>query len=149
MKAPFLIGRIMLGGFFIYNGINHLKQRDSLSQYAAAKHFPKPDLAVTASGVALIVGGTSIVLGTKPKLGTILVASFLGVVSPAIHAFWKDEDPNERTNDMTHFTKNLALLGATMALMGVDEPWEASVPVGHHRSRLDRVRRVVGKTIAA
>jgi putative oxidoreductase len=148
MKAPFLIGRIILGGFFIYNGINHFKQRESLTQYAAAKHVPKPDLAITASGVALIAGGTSILLGVKPKLGAALVAGFLGGVSPAIHAFWKDEDPNERMNDMVNFSKNIALLGATLALMGVDEPWEASVPIVQP-SRLERVRQIVRKKIAA
>src|ERR1700761_901436 len=130
MKAPFLIGRIILGDFFVYNGINHLKQQKALSQYASAKHVPKPDAAVIASGVAMIAGGTSIVLGVKPKIGALLVAGFLGVVSPVIHDFWKHEDPNQRLNDMVNFSKNLALLGATVALMGVDEPWEASIPLG-------------------
>jgi hypothetical protein len=30
---------------------------------------------------------------------------------------------------MIHFSKNMALLGAAIALMGVDEPWPASVPL--------------------
>jgi len=47
MKAPFLIGRILFGGYFRYNGINHVRNRSSLSQYAGAKNVPKPDLAVT------------------------------------------------------------------------------------------------------
>ena len=34
MKAAFLIGRLVFGGFFLYNGINHLKQRKQLGQYA-------------------------------------------------------------------------------------------------------------------
>jgi hypothetical protein len=33
-------------------------------------------------------------------------------------------------NDMIHFMKNMAMLGAAIALMGVEEPWPASVPVG-------------------
>lgn len=148
MKAPFLIGRIMLGGFFIYNGVNHLKQRKTLTQYAAAKKVPKPDVAVTASGIMLIAGGTSIVLGIKPRLGALLAAGFLGVVSPAMHAFWKDEDPNQRMNDMVHFSKNLALLGATVALAGVEEPWPASVPIAQP-GRMERMRRVARRGVAA
>jgi hypothetical protein len=27
MKAPFVIGRLRFGGFFLYNGINHLRNR--------------------------------------------------------------------------------------------------------------------------
>jgi len=30
MKARFLIGRILFGGFFLYNGINHSSQRDGI-----------------------------------------------------------------------------------------------------------------------
>lgn len=129
MKAAFLIGRMVFGGFFIYNGINHLKERKNLAQYAQAKNVPKPDLAVTASGVALLAGGTSILLGIKPKLGALSIIGFLASVSPAIHDFWRAQDPNQRMSDMTHFGKNLALLGAALALMGVEEPWPASVPV--------------------
>jgi hypothetical protein len=32
-------------------------------------------------------------------------------------------------NDMINFSKNMALLGAALALMGVEEPWPASVPI--------------------
>jgi putative oxidoreductase len=53
MKALFLIGRIVFGGFFLYNGINHFKQKDGLAQYAGAKNVPYPDVAVVAAGAAL------------------------------------------------------------------------------------------------
>jgi len=31
MKAPFLIGRMIFGGYFLYNGINHLKNRHQMA----------------------------------------------------------------------------------------------------------------------
>jgi putative oxidoreductase len=129
MKVPFLLGRLVFGGFFLYNGINHLKQRKSYAQYAEGKNVPKPELAVVGTGIAMIVGGTSILLGIKPKLGTLAILGFLAGVSPTMHDFWRVEDPNQRMNEMTNFTKNLALAGAALALMGVEEPWPASVPV--------------------
>ena len=131
MKAAFLIGRLLFGGFFLYNGINHLKERKSLAQYAQAKNVPLPEAAVTATGAALIAGGASILLGVRPKLGTAAIAGFLAAVSPVMHNFWNIEDPNQRMNEMINFTKNLALLGGAIALMGVAEPWAASVPISH------------------
>jgi hypothetical protein len=47
-----------------------------------------------------------------------------------MHDFWKHEDPQQRQNEMIHFMKNVAMLGGALALMGVEEPWPASVPVG-------------------
>lgn len=130
MKAAFLIGRLVFGGFFLYNGINHLKERKSLGQFAGSKNVPMPEVAVAATGVALIAGGASILLGVKPKLGAAAIAGFLVGVSPVMHNFWSVQDPNQRMNEMVHFSKNMALLGSALALMGMDEPWPASIPVG-------------------
>ena len=127
MKAPFLIGRMLFGGFFLYNGINHLMQRKNMAAYTASKGVPKPEIAVTATAVPLILGGTSMLLGLKPKLGAIAILGFLAGVSPVMHDFWRNEDPNERMNNMASFMKNLALAGGALALLGVEEPWEASV----------------------
>lgn len=135
MKIPFLLGRIVFGGFFLYNGINHFKQRKSMAQYAKVKNVPLADIAVPATGAALIVGGTSILLGVKPRLGALAIIGFLAGVSPAIHDFWKQQDPGQRMNDMTNFGKNMALLGAALALMSVEEPWPASVPVAQPQGR--------------
>jgi putative oxidoreductase len=127
MKAAFLIGRFVFGGFFLYNGINHIKQHKNLSQYAGLKNVPMPEQAVTASGVLLLLGGTSILLGAKPKIGTAAVIAFLAAVSPKMHDFWSQQDLSQRQNEMINFSKNMALLGAAVALMGIDEPWPASV----------------------
>jgi putative oxidoreductase len=145
MKAAFLIGRLVFGGFFLYNGINHLKQVKSLAQYAKAKKVLIPEVAVAATGVTLVAGGASILLGVKPKLGAAAIAGFLAGVSPLMHDFWSIQDPNQRMNEMVNFTKNLALLGAALALMGVEEPWPASVPVG----RQDLTERGYEDLIAA
>jgi len=129
MKAAFLIGRLVFGGFFLYNGINHLKERKSLAQYAQTKNVPLADAVVATTGVVLMAGGASILLGVKPKLGTAAIAGFLAGVSPVMHNFWSVEEPSQRMNEMINFSKNMALLGSALALMGIDEPWPVSVPI--------------------
>lgn len=148
MKAPFLLGRLFLGGFFLYNGINHLVNRDQLAQFTAAKGLPNAKAGVIATGAMLTIGGTSIVLGVKPKLGTAAIMAFLAGISPVMHDFWRRQDPSQRANEMAHFAKNIALLGAALALMGVDEPWSASVPVAQP-SPLQRLTKVARRTVAA
>ena len=125
MKAASVLGRLLFGGFFLYNGINHLKQHQGLAQYAGAKNVPNPDAAVTVSGVAILVGGLSLVLGVKPRLGILPIAAFLAVVSPMMHDFW-NADPQAKQNEMINFSKNIALLGAALMLSGVEE-WPASI----------------------
>ncbi|MGH9581414.1 MAG: DoxX family protein [Bryobacteraceae bacterium] len=126
MKAAFVIGRLIFGGFFIYSGINHFKKQNGLAQYAAAKNLPQPEAAVMGSGVALIVGGASVIFGLRPKIGAAAIIAFLASASPLFHDFWNAKDPSARQAEMINFMKNLALLGAALALAGIEE-WPVSI----------------------
>jgi len=106
-----------------------------------------PEAAVTVSGALLTLGGASILLGVKPKVGAAAIVGFLAGVSPVTHEFWRVEDPNQRMNDMINFGKNIALGGA-LALMAIEEPWPASVPVAEP-GRVDRLRKLARRAIAA
>ena len=117
MKLPYFLGRAVFGGFFLYSGIHHFMERKAMAQYVDAKGVPMPDVAVTATGIALTLGGASLVLGIEPELGAVAVAGFLAGVSPLMHDFWKAEDPQRRQVEMINFSKNMALLGAALALM--------------------------------
>ncbi len=147
MKAAFLLGRLIYGGFFVYSGIHHFQERKSIAQYAGAKGVPMPELAVDATGAMLIAGGASVALGVKPKLGTLALMTFLAGVSPVMHDFWSADEPSQKQEQMIHFMKNMAMLGGALALMGVEEPWPASVPLGQP-SRLERVKRFARQVAA-
>jgi uncharacterized membrane protein YphA (DoxX/SURF4 family) len=127
MKALFLVGRVILGGFFLYNGINHFKQKEGLAQYAGSKNLPNPHVAVLASGALLAAGGASLIFGMKPKLGALSLIGFLALASPLFHDFWNVEDPQAKQQQMIQFSKNMALLGAALSLAGVEEPWPLSL----------------------
>jgi putative oxidoreductase len=148
-KAPFLAGRILFGGFFLYNGINHFVRHGQMKQYASSKGVPAPGLAISGTGLALIAGGASLVTGVKPKLGAAAIAGFLAGVSPKMHDFWRVHEPNQRMVEMINFSKNLALLGAALALMEVKEPWRASIESARQPHGLRRVGRAVRGLLAA
>jgi len=144
MKTPFLLGRLIFGGFFLYNGIHHFTDHKMLAGYVKSKGIPMPDVAVAASGAALVIGGASVLAGVKPKLGTLALMGFLAGVSPMMHDFWRKEDPQERMQEMVNFSKNMALLGSAMAIMAIEEPWPMSVPVAQKKP-VSRVRRFFGR----
>ena len=121
--AALLAGRVIFGGFFLYNGINHFLSRKMLVDYARSKGAPAPDIAVTTSGLLLLAGGLSLVTGVQPKVGAALIATFLAGVSPQMHAFWKEQDPQQRMNELVNFTKNIALMGGAFFAAARPEPW--------------------------
>ena len=125
MKSVFLLGRVILGGFFLYNGINHFRQREGMTQYTESKGVPSPDLAVMGSGIGMALGGASILLGVKPKWGAAAIAAFLATASPTMHDFWNADEATKQ-GELINFSKNMALLGAAVALAGVEE-WPLSL----------------------
>jgi uncharacterized membrane protein YphA (DoxX/SURF4 family) len=94
----------------------------------------------------LVAGGASVALGPKPKLGSAALIAFLAGASPTIDDFWRAEDPGQRMAELTNFSKNLALLGALLVLMGMKEPWPAGVAVP--RRTRNRLRRLVTRLAA-
>ena len=127
MRALFVLGRVLFGGYFVYNGINHFRNQEGMSQYAGAKGVPAAEAVIPATGALLIAGGLSIVTGVKPRLGLASIMGFLIPVTLQMHRFWEEQDPQQRTNESVHFAKNLALVGASMMMMQIQDPWPASV----------------------
>lgn len=106
------LGRTILGGYFLYNGINHFLNRGMLTEYARSKNVPGATAAVPASGALIVLGGLSVLTGVQPKIGASLIATFLLGVSPQMHDFWRIEDQQQRMHEFVNFTKNMALVGA-------------------------------------
>ncbi len=127
MDYLFLLGRILYGGFFVMAGLNHFMQAGAMAGYAQSKNVPAPKLAVFGTGVLLLLGGASVLLGVEPQIGVLLLVLFLLPTSFIMHAYWKVTDPQWRQVDQINFMKNLALLGAGLTLLLVPQPWPLSL----------------------
>jgi uncharacterized membrane protein YphA (DoxX/SURF4 family) len=93
MEYLFVAGRVLYGGFFLLAGIDHFRRVDMMAPYAAAKGIPAPRLGVLGSGVVLVLGGLSILLGVRPTLGVVLLTVFLVPTSFLMHNYWTVTDP--------------------------------------------------------
>lgn len=118
-----IFGRIILGGFFIYSGVNHFIGFGMMTQYVKMKGVPFPAIAQGATGLMLLSGGLSIVFGLYPSIGIVLLIAFLVPVSLMMHNFWNIEDPQSRMADKINFMKNMALVGALLMLLAIPSPW--------------------------
>lgn len=127
MQLVFLLGRLLYGGFFLLSGINHLRNVDRMAPYARSRGVPSPDLAVLGSGALIIAGGLSILLGVYPTVGVLLISLFLIPTTLLMHGFWSDKDPGARQGNLTHFKKNVALLGAAWMFLLIPQPWPWSL----------------------
>jgi len=127
MALAFLLGRIIVGGYFVINAWNHFTKLEGYSGYAASKGVPSPKAGVFVSGVLILLGGLGVLFGVSPTASLTLLILFLVPVSFYMHAFWKETDPNARMQAQIAFMKNIALVGALLMLYAVPLPWAYSV----------------------
>jgi len=125
--VAFLIGRILVGLYYLFNAFNHFKSLDMMAGYAGSKGVPAPKLAVAGSGALLAIGGLSILTGFEPRLGVAAIVLFLVPVTLTMHQFWKVQDPTQKMGEQVNFMKNVALLGSTLMFLVIVRPWPYSV----------------------
>ena len=104
-----LIGRIHFCITILNSARSHLTKVTMLAMYTASKHIPAPKLMVVVTGLMLLVGGLSILLGVWVKVGASLVVLFLIPTAFIMHNYWVIADPMGRAKDQAHFFKDLSL----------------------------------------
>jgi len=123
IAAPIvLLGRLFFVLIFVMAGPNHFSSQ--MIAYTAAQGVPLASIAVPFSGVLAILGGLSILLGYRARIGAWLIALFLVGVTPTMHKFWGISDPMMHQMQMIMFMKNLAMLGGALLITQFGSgPW--------------------------
>jgi putative oxidoreductase len=111
--AAVLAGRVFFSLIFILAGLNHFS-RQTIA-FAASQGVPLASIAVPLSGAIAVVGGLSILLGYRAKIGGWLIALFLISVTP-LHNFWAVHDPMMAQVQMIMFMKNISMLGGALLI---------------------------------
>lgn len=120
--AIVLLGRLLFAMIFIMSGPRHF-----LSQtiaYAASQGVPMASIAVPFAGLLAFLGGLSILLGYRAKLGAWLIVLFLVGITPMMHKFWAVTDPMMYQMQFIMFMKNLSMLGGALLITQLGSgPW--------------------------
>jgi len=111
-----LLGRVLYSLFFIMSGYNHLTKLGMMAQYAGSQGVPAPKLAVGVTGLMLLGGGLSILLGFEPRIGALLLVIFLVPTAFKMHRFWGVADAMMAQNQFIHFWKNIVAAGGALMI---------------------------------
>ena len=109
-----VLGRFFFALIFLMAGANHFSKQTI--GYAASQGVPLASTAVPLAGVLAIVGGLSILLGYRAKLGAWLIVLFLIPVTLMLHKFWTVTDPMMAQIQMILFMKNVSMLGGALLI---------------------------------
>ena len=115
MNAVMLVGRILFAFMFVMSGFNHLAKAEAMAGYAAYKKVPAPKLANLLSGVLMLLGGLSIILGVYADLGAVVLAVLLVAMAVKMHDFWNAQGEAKQP-EMIGFLKNISMAGGALFL---------------------------------
>ena len=110
------IGRVLFSLIFIQSGIGHFRQRTGMTEYARSAGAPRPEIMVPLTGLIILLGGLSILLGVYARAGAWLLVLFLIPTALIMHRFRGVADPQAAANQRAHFQKNLALAGGALII---------------------------------
>lgn len=115
---------ILLGIFFLLNGINHFYNTQVLKEYAKKRGMIAPKVMVYLSGILLVLGGLSMISGIWITQGIIALCIFLVLASFMLHKFWQEKKRMMMMLEAMHFVKNWAILFELLYIASVIEGWE-------------------------
>jgi putative oxidoreductase len=117
--APLLVivGRVLLGGYYVRGGLTHFTELGHLTQVMAAKGAPFPRASLIGGSLFQIACGAALMLGFQPFWAALGLVGFTVAASVIFMKFWAAEG-EARTAAIGGWLTNLALIGGLLIAAG-------------------------------
>ena len=110
------LGRLLLGGVFLFAGLRNIQNAAFLIQLMAARGVPQARLALWVGIVLQIVAGALVIAGLWTTMAAAVLVVFLIAATPMFHNFWDHQGP-DRASRINGFVGNVALSGGFLTLI--------------------------------
>ena len=124
-STSLLLGRILIGVLFLVAGIMKAMNIAGTTAYMTRLGFPAPELMAYLSTIIELASGVLLIIGWQTRRVAWLLVVYVLIATGMAHRFWEYE-PAQRVNQINHFLKNLALIGAMLYIVA-GGPGSASV----------------------
>ncbi|MEY3744612.1 MAG: hypothetical protein RLZ48_290 [Actinomycetota bacterium] len=128
MDIVLIIGRVLFALMCVTGGLNHFTKAEAMAGYAQFKGVPQPKLANLLSGLMLLAGGLSVILGVYADLGALVLAVVLLGMAVMMHDFWKADAAAKQTETISFF-KNVSMAGGALVMFAAIANAKAGVDV--------------------
>ncbi|MDE0755107.1 MAG: DoxX family protein [Woeseiaceae bacterium] len=117
-RILFLIGRSLLGLYFIVPGIMKVTGFSGTAEYMAAHGMIFVPFFLVLTIIIQIGSGICLVMGYRMKEIAFILAGLVLVISLVMHNFWSLEEGIQKGHEMQNFVKNMAIMAGLMVLAG-------------------------------
>jgi putative oxidoreductase len=114
--ACLLVGRILLGLYFIIPGISKITNFAGTSAYMEQHHVPAISLLLPLTIALQLSCGLALIVGFRGKIAAFILAGLTLMISFYMHNFWNYTEGMERAHEMQNFIKNMAILAGLLVV---------------------------------
>lgn len=118
-RGLLLVGRGLLGLYFIVPGISKITGWTATAEYMAAHGVPLIPVLLAITIVVQIGGGACLLAGYRTQLMAFVLAGLTIVINLFMHDFWNVQDSVQQAHETQNFIKNLAIVAGLMYVAGV------------------------------
>jgi putative oxidoreductase len=108
-----VLGRVLLGGLFVYGGLHHFFIMPPLVAMIGARGVPFPRLVLIAGSIFQVTAGALFIAGIWTAASAIGLILFTLVASIMLLNFWDTQGPARETLKQAWQT-NLAIIGGLL-----------------------------------
>jgi putative oxidoreductase len=118
-----LFGRILIATIYLVSGCEKITGFESTVSVIASKGVPLPQVAAIGAIIIELGSGKMLVVGWKARWAAVWLFVFTLVAGLIFHNFWA-APAAETSNQMTHFLKNVCILGGLIyVVVQGSGPW--------------------------
>ena len=110
------VGRAALAAIFVQSGIDAVRSPAGRARMVEQAGLPEPELLTQINGGVMAGAGTLMALGLAPRSMALALLGSLVPTTIVGHDFWNARGP-ERHQQLTHFFKNVAMMGALLLVV--------------------------------
>lgn len=107
------IGHLLMGGIFVFAGIDHFRSFAAVKGMLASRGWPFPGPLLAAISVLQILGGLCLAFGPLRPWAALGLAAFTIAASMSLLDFWRAK-PAERMWMRSSFIINTGLVGGLL-----------------------------------
>ncbi|MFT6084888.1 MAG: putative oxidoreductase [Glaciecola sp.] len=111
-----LLGRCLLGLYFIVPGVQKITQYEFMTQYMSKHSVPFINELLPITIALQILLGLVVIFGFKAKLSAFLLAGMTLVISIYMHNFWNLPEGGNVIHETQNFFKNMGIMAGLLVL---------------------------------
>ena len=123
----YLVGRILLGLYFIVPGLMKVTGFAATAEYMAANGMVFVPFFLVLTIVIQIGGGVSLAAGYRVPEVAFVLAGLVLVISLVMHDFWTLEDAVQKGHETQNFIKNMAIMAGLLVLAGARRQTDTTI----------------------